>query len=188
MNIAGLLLAAGNSTRFGQHKLTFSLPDGVQVGIRSASVMAGVMDECYAVVRHQDQAFTDQLRRMGFNIVVQPSQDAGMGNSLALGVQASQHADGWVIALADMPWIQQQTLRAVISTLQAGAAIAAPCYQDKRGHPVGFSQLHRSELMLLNEDKGARQLLRDYSNHLQLVEVDDPGILRDVDKRQDLSI
>lgn len=186
MNIAGILLAAGNSTRFGTQKLTHALPDGQQIGIQSARVMAGTVDRCLAIVRDQDRPFSDHLRRLGYDIVVQPVRDAGMGDSLALGVRAVEHADGWLVALADMPWIRQCTLKKVIDSLEAGAAIAAPTYRGKRGHPVGFSRSYRSELMRLSGDAGARQILVDHPGDLQLLEVDDPGILRDVDSPQDL--
>ena len=187
MNIAGILLAAGNSTRFGTQKLTRALPDGQQIGIQSARIMAGTVDHCFAIVRDQDRQFADHLKRLGYDIVVQPARDAGMGDSLALGVRAVEHADGWLIALADMPWIRQSTLRKVIDSLESGAAIAAPSYHGKRGHPVGFSRSYRSELMRLNGDTGARQILADHPCDLQMLEVDDPGILRDVDSPQDLS-
>ena len=186
MNISGILLAAGNSTRFGQPKLTVPLSDGQQIGIQSASLLAGVLDDCIAVVRDEDQEFANQLRHLGFRIVVQPSRDAGMGDSLALGIKASNNADGWLIALADMPWIHESTLRKVIDSLQSGAAIAAPSYKGKRGHPVGFSHKYCNELMLLKGDTGARQILEDHSDDLQVLEVDDPGILRDVDNPRDL--
>ena len=186
MNIAGILLAAGNSTRFGTQKLAYPLPDGQQIGIKSARTMADAMDKCFAIVRKQDQEFADQLRYLGFNIVVQPARDAGMGDSLALGVRASEHADGWLIALADMPWIRQSTLKVMIDSLESGAAIAAPVYRGKRGHPVGFNHMYRSELTRLGGDTGARQILRDHPDDLQMLEVDDPGILRDVDRPQDL--
>ncbi len=173
MKLSGILLAAGNSTRFGKPKLTVPLADGTQIGIQSASIMAEVLDDCIAVVRDQDQEFVEQLRQLGFRIVVQPSSDAGMGDSLALGVKASNTADGWLIALADIPWIHQSTIRKVINSLQSGAAIAAPYYMGKRGHPVGFSRLYCNELMSLNGDAGARQILKDHSVDLQILDVDD---------------
>jgi molybdenum cofactor cytidylyltransferase len=186
VKIAGILLAAGNSNRFGTPKLTHPLPDGQQIGIQSARTMTGTVDDCFAIVREQDRRFADQLRRLGFNIVIQPLRDAGMGDSLALGVRATEQADGWLIALADMPWIRQSTLSKVVGSLKSGATLVAPHYRGERGHPVGFGRLYRSELIQLNGDAGARRVLADHPDDLQMLEVDDPGILRDVDRPQDL--
>ncbi len=65
-------------------------------------------------------------------------------------------ADGWVIALADMPAIRLDTIRRVAEALRTGATTAAPVYRGQRGHPVGFAKLCRSELLALDGDTGAR--------------------------------
>ena len=109
-NIVGVLLAAGNSTRFGSHKLGFALDAEHSIGQRSALNLISALDSCIAVVRRQDQAYIDQLEQLGFQTVVQPAPEAGMGNSLALAIRSSWQADGWLIALADMPWIKASLL------------------------------------------------------------------------------
>ena len=111
----------------------------------------------------------------------------GMGASLAHGVAQARGADGWVIALADMPRIAPETIRRIIAALEEGAPIAAPARAGERGHPVGFAASLRDELLALTGDQGARAVLERHPGELKLVECDDPGILLDVDRKGDIT-
>jgi molybdenum cofactor cytidylyltransferase len=117
-------------------------------------------------------------------VVFAERANRGMGASLAAGIEASDDAEGWIVALADMPRIATPTIEAVARALDGGASIVAPFYQGQRGHPVGFGIEHRDALMALDGDTGARALLT--SQRVMRLDVDDPGILRDVDTPEDL--
>ncbi len=82
-----------------------------------------------------------------------------------------------------MPLIQAATIELVVNRLCNGAAIVAPVYHGRRGHPVGFSERFFSRLTHLQTDQGARDLLEQHADILDLVEVDDRGILMDLDCR-----
>jgi molybdenum cofactor cytidylyltransferase len=82
-----------------------------------------------------------------------------------------------------MPAVQSDTVRRVVAALRAGAATAAPLYSGRRGHPVGFAATLQAELMASNGDTGARAVLLRHPP--QLFEVDDPGVLYDVDTLED---
>ena len=107
-----------------------------------------------------------------------------MGASLAWGVRAAPIAAGWLIALADMPWIQTVTISRVADAVRAGAPIAAPSWKDSRGHPVGLASRFFGELAALAGDEGAKAILRRHP--ATLIATDDAGVLRDVDTPQDL--
>jgi molybdenum cofactor cytidylyltransferase len=110
-----------------------------------------------------------------------------MGASLACGAAAAHDADGWVVALADMPWISPTSIAAVADAIRDGAEIAATQTDGKRGHPVGFSRKYGPLLASLTGDEGARNIVAARQWALQLVDVDDPGVLRDVDLPTDLA-
>src|SRR5581483_1569221 len=95
-----------------------------------------------------------------------------------------EDAEGWIVALADMPRIQSSTIEAVARALDGGASLVAPFYAGQRGHPVGFGAGHREALLSLDGDSGARALLK--SERVMRLDVDDAGILRDVDTPEDL--
>ncbi|TPQ24568.1 nucleotidyltransferase family protein [Methylomonas koyamae] len=184
--ITGILLAAGASRRFGGDKLSYTLPNGSAVAEQACRNLGQAVDRVLAVVRPGADIVAEALKAAGARVVVCAEADSGMGASLACGVAASADADAWLVALADMPWIAPQTVASVADALRNGAAIAAPCRQGRRGHPVGFARHLVADLLALHGDNGAKSVIERYRAQLQLVEVADPGILRDIDTPTDL--
>lgn len=184
--IAGILLAAGTGSRFGSNKLLHPLPCGTPIAIAATRTLLSGVDHGIAVVPETNPQLADLLHAEGMEIVYCPNAADGMGKSLACGVAARQHAEGWIIALADMPYIQPETVNNVANLLRTGAPIVAPGYQGKRGHPVGFGREFYNELIQLTGDQGARQLLSTHAAHLQLFTCEDAGIFADIDKPSDL--
>lgn len=188
-----ILLAAGCGRRFdpsGLHnKLLAHLPSGDSVAAASAKHLLAVNPHCLAVLPSECTRFpmqcsqlAKQLHELGCQIVRLPtsSADSGMAYSLVHGIQYSRaDTDAWMIALADMPAIRPDSIQRLLHALQAGADIAVLVYQGKRGHPVGFSRHYLPELLRLEGDQGARSLLHRFP--VTEVEVDDPGILFDID-------
>lgn len=184
--ITGILLAAGASRRFGADKLTQALPNGEWVAVRAClNLMAGV-DNVLAVVRPGSERLRAALQAVGANVVVCADADAGMGVSLAFAVHASAEADGWLVALADMPWLLPDTVVKLADRLRSGALLVAPHRQQRRGHPVGFGKALGPELLRLSGDVGAKNLLQAHQADLQLLACDDPGIFKDIDTPVDL--
>jgi len=184
--IVGILLAAGSAQRFGAHKLLQPMADDIPVGVAAARTLCAALPDSIAVVRPDDHACIEALRGVGLRIVENPDADQGMGNSLAAGVSAAGEADGWLIALADMPWIGVDTIRMLAQALQQGAPMVAPVHRGRRGHPVGFSSRWGARLRALCGDEGARSLVTAHPAQLVLHETADEGVLMDVDHPQDL--
>ena len=186
MKIVGILLAAGSGSRFGGGKLLAPLREGVPVGLQSLRTLRTAIDEVIVVTRPEDEALRSVLIDEGARIEICPQAAEGMGASLAHAVRASPDADGWVVALGDMPRIEESTIRVVAAALAGGALIAAPTYRGARGHPVGFAGALREALVQLSGDAGARDILRTDPRRVTLIECNDAGILADVDTRADL--
>jgi molybdenum cofactor cytidylyltransferase len=185
--IVGILLAAGRGTRFGSHKLLHRLPDATPMALAALRNLAPSVDSVIVVVRPDDSALIQLLSQQQARIVPCPNAELGMGASLACGVSATPEADGWLIALADMPYVPTAVIAALNAELQAGAPLVAPTYQGQRGHPVGFSHAFYSELSALSGDRGARHLLDQHAEQLRLIAVVETGILRDIDTPEDLT-
>lgn len=187
--IRGILLAGGASTRFGSQKLLHVLPSGLTIGEQSARVLIAAIGNALAVLRPGDGTLAACLRNAGCDVLVTPRACEGMGASLAAAIGSpSDGISGWVVALADMPFIAQETIVAVKDALESGALIAAPVLPSgERGHPVGFSAQLGGELAQLSGDLGARTLITKY--HLHMVELvsDDGGIARDIDLPGDVA-
>ncbi len=183
----GVLLAAGSGTRFGGDKLLHPLEDGVAIAAHSARNLQAVLPDVVAVVRWGDFPLYDMLEQEGCQVSMFQSAARGMGASLAHAVAQARNADGWVVALADMPRILPDTIRKITEALQLGALIAAPVYRGERGHPVGFGAAMREELLALDGDQGARAAVERHRDAVRLIECDDAGVLLDVDRKTDLA-
>lgn len=184
--IVGILLAGGSASRFGGDKLLYPLDDGVPIGAHAARNLIAAELEVVAVVKHGDFPLYDMLEQEGCSVTFFQHAARGMGASLSHGVETAHSADGWVIALGDMPRIRPDTIKLVVQALNDGAAIAAPAYRGERGHPVGFSAQFLSELRALSSDSGAREILERHQDKIRLIDCDDPGVLFDVDRKDDL--
>ena len=187
-NATGILLAAGLGTRFdpsGLHnKLLATLPDGTPIVFQSARRLLAVCAEVITVVRPGAEKLADVLNEAGCNVIFSVDAERGMGATLAAAVRATSEADGWLVALGDMPWIEASSYEAVARALDGGEALVAPFHRGKRGHPVGFGIAHREMLATLDGDAGARAIFTTHKPFI--VEVDDANVLRDVDLPSDL--
>nr|WP_206692006.1 nucleotidyltransferase family protein [Pseudomonas cyclaminis] len=105
-------------------------------------------------------------------------QSAGMGDSIAAAVAASASAEGWLVVLGDMPFIQSASIEQVIDALVADG-ISVPVQAGQYGHPVAFGRAFGPHLMALSGDRGARPLFTQAT--LREVQVEDRGVLWDVD-------
>lgn len=184
--VVGLLLAAGQGRRFGSDKLLHPLSDGTPIAVTAARHLREACPRAIAVLRPEQCELAGLLQAEGLETVFCAAAAGGMGHSLAAGVAASADAAGWVVALADMPFLRTDTLRRVADVVSNGAALAAPFHDGRRGHPVGFAASWRDELLGLVGDEGARAILAAHKAELHTIETDDAGCLRDVDTRADL--
>jgi len=187
VNIVGLLLAAGSASRFGSDKLQHPLPHGVAIAVQSARHLRTAVSRVVAVVRPGAQETARALAAEGCEVAVCGEAAAGMGTSLACAVRAAGVADGYLVALGDMPFVRPSTIAAVRDALAAGALLAAPYWRARRGHPVGFAGSLRAELAALSGDEGAKRVLAAHEAQLVKVPVGDPGALRDIDRPADLA-
>jgi molybdenum cofactor cytidylyltransferase len=189
-HIVGVLLAAGRGTRFGGDKLLARLASGdvagEPVGVVALRHLRLAVPDVIAVVRDDDRALAAELGANGARVVRCANADDGMGASLACAVQATADAMGWLVALADMPWISAATIERVGAAVTAGAPVAAPFYRGERGHPVGFGAGCYDALAALTGDEGAKAVVAGHRDRVVRIDVDDAGILRDVDTPTDL--
>ncbi|WP_296943156.1 nucleotidyltransferase family protein [uncultured Massilia sp.] len=192
----GILMAAGRGRRFDpagvRNKLLQPLAGaGIHdepVVAASARKLLAALPRVVAVVPPDDGGVAALLAGLGCIVTTCPQADSGMAASL---VHALRHAlqvlpgaPSWLVALGDMPHVAPATLDALVAALAAGAPIAAPVMDGRRGNPVGFGRVHLDALLALRGDQGARALLRAAA--VTEIPVDDAGIFRDVDTPADL--
>ena len=186
LKIVGILLAAGSGSRFGGGKLVHPLPDGTPIGVASLRNLRQALGQTLAVLRNGDDALRQLLETEGTAVRICPDAHLGMARSLVCGIDASRDADGWVIALGDMPFVLPQTINAIVERIVQSGRIAIPAYRGQRGHPVAFGRRYLDELLNLHGDEGARSVIGRHSRDLDIIDCDDRGILRDIDTAADL--
>jgi molybdenum cofactor cytidylyltransferase len=189
-HLAGILLAAGRGRRFDpagmRNKLLQPLA-GATVVEASARKLLAAVPHVVAVVPPLDAGVAERLSALGCDVTVCPDADSGMAASLTHAIRHSLvlRPQAWLVALGDMPYVDPATLRRLADALAAGAGIAAPVMDGRRGNPVGFGAVHLDALLGLSGDAGARRLLQAFP--VTEVPVDDPGIFRDIDVPTDLT-
>lgn len=126
----------------------------------------------------------DAVKASGLRWHLEDAGHAGMGDSILAAVRATQDASGWLVVLGDLPLVQPATLR-TLADLLLHHPVVIPVWQGQRGHPVGFSAVCLSSLLELQGDRGAASVVKKFG--AVEVQVDDAGIVTDVDTVEDLA-
>jgi molybdenum cofactor cytidylyltransferase len=167
------------------------LPHGVSIAVQAARHLKLELDRVVAVVRPGSTELANALKGEGCEVVICENAAEGMGASLACAARAAAHlsppADGYLVALGDMPFVRPTTIAAVRDALAGGAALVAPYFRARRGHPVGVSKIFYEKLLVLRGDEGAKKLLVAHERELVKIPVGDPGVIRDIDTPDDLA-
>ena len=129
------------------------------------------------------------VRASGLPWHVEDAGHPGMGDSIAAAVRATADAAGWLILPGDLPLVQPATLQRVAQALASPMQAVQPSYRGTRGHPVGFAASQRDALLDLEGNQGAAAILRELLaiNLVANVDVDDVGIVTDIDTLDDLA-
>ena len=191
-----IVLAAGRGSRFEAqgHKLAQPFGDSSVLTTTLANALASglavvvVTTQAFAAVARSSVAARDvivlpEVGAAAANTAGAPGPPLGMGTSIAAGVSARPDAAGWLVLPGDMPLVRPSSLQAVARALDPHP-VAFAQHRGRRGHPVGFSAELYSELIALQGDEGARRLVARYPAFG--LELDDPGVLVDIDTAADL--
>jgi molybdenum cofactor cytidylyltransferase len=186
---AVIVLAAGRSVRFGAGRHKLAQPLGAS-SVLAQTLACAIASQLRTLVV-TTPAFVDVARSSvaARDVIVladgagAAADSLGMGTSIAAGVSASPDAGGWLVLPGDMPSVRPATIIAVARALDHHS-VAYAQHRGRRGHPVGFAAELYTELTQLRGDEGARRIIARYPAFA--VDVDDPGILVDIDTEADL--
>jgi molybdenum cofactor cytidylyltransferase len=191
MRAVAIVTAAGSAVRFGGPKKKLLVPiDGKPLldhTIRAlleggaAEVIVVVGRDARAELERDVSAMLDARVRP----VENPDPSRGMFSSIQEGAAQAQ-GDLILVMPGDMPYVSADTVRAVIAAYERRPAIVSPRYRGKRGHPVAFPSTLRDEIRAADPRATLHDVIQKH-NHLRIdVEVEDRGIVRDVDTPADL--
>jgi molybdenum cofactor cytidylyltransferase len=187
--IAGVLLAAGTSSRFGEDNKLLSTVDGDPLVRHAArTLLAASVAPVVVVVGHEADRVIDALDGLDVDFVRNDDYRDGQSTSVRAGIRTvtDRDADAAVVALGDMPFVDPGTVRTLVAAYEAGVGDAlAAAHGGERGNPVLFDRRFFDALTRVDGDVGGRRILLE-SDRSACVEVPDSGVRRDIDEPEDL--
>jgi molybdenum cofactor cytidylyltransferase len=191
--VGAVILAAGTSTRMGRAKQLLPLGGTTVLARTIDNVRAAGLMEIVLVLGASAEAIRRQLPQsllQGLKVVVNQAFAQGMASSLREGLSALDSQTGAaLIILGDQPFIRPQTLHQIMAEYRrSGAQIVIPAHQGKRGNPVLLSRPVFPEVMTLEGDTGCRAIFANRLDAILNVEVEDSGILLDIDNQEDYDL
>jgi molybdenum cofactor cytidylyltransferase len=188
--VSAIVLAAGTSTRMGRAKQLLPLGGTTVLAQTLDKVRSARVAEIILVLGASAEAIRQQLPPSlldGLKVVVNQAYGKGMASSLHEGLAAlDQRSDAALIILGDQPFIRPQTLGQIVDGYRRSRAkIVIPSYQGNRGNPVLLDRSVFSEVMALEGDVGCRAIFGSHLEAILKVEVEDKGVLLDIDDQDD---
>ncbi len=186
--VAAVVLAAGMSRRMGTPKQLLRIGGETILERTLKNVRASNVGEIILVLGHAVEDVQRTITTEGLKVVVNLEYQQGLGTSLSSGLAAVEPgAAAALIILADQPWVSSETLNRLIEChQQRKPQIIVPTYRKFRGNPVLLDRSVFQEMRALKGDVGCRAIFGNHTEGICKMPVDDPGILLDIDSRDDL--
>jgi molybdenum cofactor cytidylyltransferase len=182
--VAGLVLAAGRSTRMGRNKLIAEL-GGVPLVSRAVDAALGAcLASVWVVTGHDADEVRSALSGRDVGFAHNADFERGIASSLRVGLQAvGAGFDGVAVLLGDMPYVRAQHVAQLVAAFErvAAGSICVPEHLGLRGNPVIWPARDFSALMALEGDVGGRSLLQQRQDRVLRVPIEDDGVLVDLD-------
>ncbi len=183
-----LLLASGFSRRFGSPKLLHYLPSGST--IVSTTIKALQASDCHfvVVIRKDDEVLSGHIGSLGIEVIKVTNAHQGLSSVIAEATsKINLKQASWLgICLGDMPFISPKTFTSLTTHISSNT-IVRPRYLGKFGHPVLFGREYFDAFKALQGDDGAKSIIKMSPSALRPIDVDDPMILHDIDRPNDLT-
>ncbi|MBI4594995.1 MAG: nucleotidyltransferase family protein [Candidatus Tectomicrobia bacterium] len=191
--ISGLILAAGESKRFGANKLLLPLGRKLVIELVLENFLASELMEIILVLGYQAGLLKEKI--LGYynthaprlKLIENINYQEGMSTSIKAALPfLDPSAEAVMIALGDQPLVSTNLINEVLSAYhQSGKKIVAPCFNGQRGHPVVISLAFRRQIESIEGDMGLREILQHYKNDLLIFNTGDPAVIMDLDTRED---
>lgn len=182
VRLGAVILAAGESRRMGSPKPLLRLADRAFIEHVTQGIQFASPDEIVVVT---SAALREQIRQLelgGVKIVVNQHVERGMAESLRCGLRALRGADAVLIALADHPRVRWESVARLGEAARENPdRIVIPVHRGESGHPVIIPRSLFDEIFALPDDQGLNAVIERHQELILKVDVDDPGVLMDID-------
>jgi molybdenum cofactor cytidylyltransferase len=189
--IGAVILAAGESKRMGFPKQLIEICGEKIIRIVVMKVLNVGFGDIVVVLGHMARDIARYIDDMiGIKIIVNPRYREGMSTSLIEGIKnLRQDIEAFMVILGDQPFVSKETMEKIIETyygMERKPLMVVPTYRRLRGNPVLISSRIAKEIMSLRGDIGARALMERYKAYISYIEIQDPGVVLDIDTKEDL--
>lgn len=183
--IAGMILAAGESTRMRRDKALLIYRGRTFLETIRQNLSAAGIERIVVVLGHHADLIQSKVNLELAQVVVNQDYARGQTSSLQAGLEAlaADRPDAVMLCLVDHPAVSAEVMATLAARFESThAPVAIPTFQGERGHPVLISHALFPELRALLPVEGANTVIRKYREATEFVEVDNRGILIDVDE------
>jgi len=188
-NLSAIVLAAGKSARIApENKLLLPVQGKTIIQKVVEEIIPLKFPEVLVITGFEQDKIKKALQDYPVRLIRNPDYEQGMSASIRLGMlKAKSDIDGYMIFLADMPWIDQNTLKTLIRFFYTNpeSTIVVPVFQKRRGNPVIFSKKYENDLLSLDGDSGARPIIKKFQDQVIEVPIPSERLLLDIDTWED---
>ena len=182
--ITGIIMAAGFSSRMGEDKLLLEV-DGFKMVERVIySCKNSLLDNIILIYRNEEvKKICDKYN---ITTIYNPNAHLGQSESMKLGVEASVNSEAFMFITGDQPFITNNLINLLINEYKNGQGnIIVPYYDKKNGTPTIFSSRFKEDLLKVKGDKGGRDIIKDNSNYVKKIYIEDIKSGLDIDEKDD---
>ena len=189
---AGIILAAGMSTRLGQLKQLLKVGGKTILSMVIDAALFSDLDKILLVLGHQSDkiiaAMGDKLRNPKLSVIINSRYQEGMSTSIQCAMEKiKDDFSSFMIILGDQPLLSKDTINFILSRFWASnKGICVPVHKGKRGPPVCFSNEFYDDIFNISGDIGAREIIKNKPEHTLDVEIEDSDCFFDIDNEADL--
>ncbi len=181
--IAGIVLAAGTSSRMGQSKLLLPWGNTTVLGQVLNQARSSYLEDLTLVLGHEAKQISQKIDLQGIQVVVNPYYAQGQSTSLQAGLDhLPQKIQAVMFLLGDQPLVSSQVINTIILAYQrVRAGLILPVFEGQRGNPVLIQRSLFPALSKIKGDTGARVLFEDYADSIHEIPVSEAGVCLDMD-------
>ena len=184
--VALIMLAAGNSRRFGSNKLMYEV-DGVPMYLRTLRKLQKAKEKIpnsriILVTQPHQSDIIKAAKEIGAEVLLNPHPERGISSSMQIGLESAKDADACLFTVADQPWLTAETIIALYDAFQSeNKGMACTRRGEKTGNPCIFSKKYYNELMEITGDRGGKQVIKRHPEDVAYIKISDERELVDVD-------
>ncbi|WP_253288629.1 selenium cofactor biosynthesis protein YqeC [Blautia sp. MSJ-19] len=179
-----IMLAAGNSRRFGSNKLLYEI-NGAPMYLRTLHKLqkaASELGNCEIIVVTQYEEIAAKAQESGARVLINPHPERGISSSMQIGLAAAKESSACLFTVSDQPWLTAETIVHLVHRFQSEhKGMACTILGNKTGNPCIFSQKYYQELQEITGDKGGKQIIKRHPEDVAYLEIEDAKELVDVD-------